>query len=294
MKTSDHRDSSLAIMLKRCFAICCASVLAFVSLASSAHADTPVRECQKNNGIYLYLSFRNSIFAEGCTYGPNAGARIDEISSHAESGGSGWICQIGGMPESCEAPTPNTWTYWTFWWAQGGDSWIYATMGRDYPGMPGTVELWNYGDGWDEPPTIAPPPLYTPDNLDSQGGSGGRTQPGGTGQQGGSSTDDYQAGEDQATDRQDSENNPSASGDSSTESSSADPSASTLAKKKSTSSPSARSASSHPSSSSSVNATGAKASVPSSHGAMTLVVVGIVAIAALGYGIYYARRKGKA
>lgn len=153
------RLSHAAITL---MAPCLALISAFV-FPSTAWAETPVEACQRQGGIYLYLSEHQQLFAEGCTssQGTTAADRINQISS-AVLLPTGWLCQIDGRPDRCDAPTPNTWTYWTFWWAQGTDYWVYAEVGASYAGIPGTVEAWNYGDGWDELPPVPAPPLYDP------------------------------------------------------------------------------------------------------------------------------------
>jgi hypothetical protein len=72
----------------------------------------------------------------------------------------GMVCTIDARPDPCNnAPVD---AYWSYWYAQAGGTWAYATTGagtRDP--APGSVEGWRFGDGT-APPGIGPPATAAP------------------------------------------------------------------------------------------------------------------------------------
>jgi len=67
----------------------------------------------------------------------------------------GFVCTIDARPDPCNGAPADA--YWSYWHADAGGSWTYATTGagsRDP--APGTVEGWRFGDG-STPPGTAPP-----------------------------------------------------------------------------------------------------------------------------------------
>lgn len=67
----------------------------------------------------------------------------------------GFVCTIDARPDPCNGAPADA--YWSYWHAEAGGSWSYATTGagsRDP--APGTVEGWRFGDG-STPPGTAPP-----------------------------------------------------------------------------------------------------------------------------------------
>jgi hypothetical protein len=66
----------------------------------------------------------------------------------------GMVCVMDGRPDPCNGAPASA--YWSYWHAELGGSWTYATRGageRD-PG-PGDVEGWAFGAG--DPPRVPPP-----------------------------------------------------------------------------------------------------------------------------------------
>ncbi len=67
----------------------------------------------------------------------------------------GFVCTIDARPDPCNGAPGDA--YWSYWHADAGGSWTYATTGagsRDP--APSTVEGWRFGDG-STPPGTAPP-----------------------------------------------------------------------------------------------------------------------------------------
>jgi hypothetical protein len=67
----------------------------------------------------------------------------------------GFVCTIDARPDPCNGAPADA--YWSYWHAEAGGSWTYATAGagsRDP--APGSVEGWRFGDG-STPPGTAPP-----------------------------------------------------------------------------------------------------------------------------------------
>lgn len=86
----------------------------------------------------------------------------------------GMVCTIDARPDPCNGAPASA--YWSYWYAEAGGAWTYATVGagaRTPP--PGSVEGWRFGDGSAPPgvapPTNQPPPPAEPDD-DADEGSG--------------------------------------------------------------------------------------------------------------------------
>ncbi len=113
-----------------------------LSRPSSAAGD-----CVAKGNVYTYVMVKGGgTLAQGCTSGARPADRLRQITS-VKIIDSGWVCQIAGYPSTCEAPTSNTWVYWSFWlWT--GSGWAYSNFGATQNGRPtGGVEVWHYGDG---------------------------------------------------------------------------------------------------------------------------------------------------
>ncbi len=86
----------------------------------------------------------------------------------------GMVCTIDARPDPCNGAPASA--YWSYWYAEAGGSWTYATVGagaRTPP--PGSVEGWRFGDGsappGTAPPANRPPPPAEPDDGAGSGGS---------------------------------------------------------------------------------------------------------------------------
>lgn len=85
-----------------------------------------------------------------------AGFAIRNVSSQP-----GFLCQIDGKPqdETC-SHVPSVSRYWSYWYAQRGESWTYSSSGGSRTPPPGSVEGWSFGSS--DPPGAAPPgPITT-------------------------------------------------------------------------------------------------------------------------------------
>jgi hypothetical protein len=70
------------------------------------------------------------------------------------------VCTIDGRPDPCNGAPGDA--HWSYWHAQPGGSWTYASQGagsRNPP--PGSVEGWAFGAG--EPPRTPPPAASAPE-----------------------------------------------------------------------------------------------------------------------------------
>jgi hypothetical protein len=106
-----------------------------------------------------------------------AGHRVDYVP-----GQPGFICQLDQRPDPCPGVPPED-AYWSYWHAEPGGGWVYATSGAaNRNPAPGTAEGWVFGDGSQPPP---PPPAPVPDGG-SGSGPGGDPDSGGTAGTGGS------------------------------------------------------------------------------------------------------------
>ena len=108
----------------------------------------------------------------------------------------GMVCTIDARPDPCNGAPASA--YWSYWFAEAGGAWTYATVGagaRTPP--PGSVEGWRFGDGSAPPgvapPTNQPPPPAEPDDDADEGsgaaaaGSAGSASRSGSGGAGGGS-----------------------------------------------------------------------------------------------------------
>ncbi len=66
----------------------------------------------------------------------------------------GMVCVLDGRPDPCNGAPADA--YWSYWHAEVGGSWTYATRGAaDRDPAPGEVEGWAFGAG--DPPSVPPP-----------------------------------------------------------------------------------------------------------------------------------------
>jgi hypothetical protein len=108
----------------------------------------------------------------------------------------GMVCTIDARPDPCNGAPVSA--YWSYWYAEAGGSWTYATVGAGArTPSPGSVEGWRFGDG-SAAPGVAPPsnqpspPAEPDDDLDEAAGapatgSSGSTSRSGSGGGGGGS-----------------------------------------------------------------------------------------------------------
>ncbi len=66
----------------------------------------------------------------------------------------GMVCVLDGRPDPCNGAPADA--YWSYWHAEVGGSWTYATRGAaERDPDPGGVEGWAFGAG--DPPSVPPP-----------------------------------------------------------------------------------------------------------------------------------------
>ena len=113
------------------------------------------------DGVWVVVDARNlggSITTRCAPGSPGSGLAALEGAGHAYSFVPripGMVCTIDARPEPCNGAPADA--YWSYWHAEAGGSWTYATRGagsRTPP--PGGVEGWRFGDG-SAPPGAAPP-----------------------------------------------------------------------------------------------------------------------------------------
>jgi hypothetical protein len=70
------------------------------------------------------------------------------------------VCTIDGRPDPCNGAPGDA--YWSYWYAQPGGSWTYASQGAGSRNpAPGSVEGWAFGAG--APPRVPPPSSPPPE-----------------------------------------------------------------------------------------------------------------------------------
>lgn len=120
-------------------------------IAPAAAAD-PASDCIADGGIYVYVFDQDAKVVEGCTHADTGLGRLLELTS-VQTTGSGFICQIAGLPDRCVGNPAGEDPYWGYWWWRD-EQWRYATIGGSYRGVSGSIEAWHFSPG--EPPSMTP------------------------------------------------------------------------------------------------------------------------------------------
>ncbi|MBW3602330.1 MAG: hypothetical protein KY434_06475 [Actinobacteria bacterium] len=160
-------------------ALLAAAVLGLLA-ARPAPASAQSGGCPEPDGVTVVVDFqtlgRDTIVA--CAPGtPTSGFEAltqAAIAYRTLTSNPGFLCQIEGLPadEDC-VDTPPADAYWSYWHAERGGQWRYATSGaagRTPP--PGSVEGWSFSTdptAGDRMPPRTPPPAAP---ADDQGGAG--------------------------------------------------------------------------------------------------------------------------
>ena len=129
------------------------------------------------DGVWVVVDARGlggSITTRCAPGTPGSGLAALEGAGHAYSfvpRNPGMVCTIDARPEPCNGAPADA--YWSYWHAEAGGSWTYATRGagnRTPP--PGSVEGWRFGDG-SAPPGSAPPAAAPAPPADAAAGEDG-------------------------------------------------------------------------------------------------------------------------
>ncbi len=177
-----------------------AAVLASVlTLAGPAAPPAAAETC---DGVWVVVDARaagGSLTTRCAPGSPATGLAALERAGHAYGFVPripGMVCTIDARPDPCNGAPASA--YWSYWYAEAGGSWAYATVGagaRTPP--PGSVEGWRFGDGSAAPgtaPPTNPPPPTKPEEPADTGGSSGASSDGSSSAGGGSSGGDGRPG----------------------------------------------------------------------------------------------------
>ncbi len=153
------------------------------SLAPSAQAAA----CEQARGVTVVVDQGPTGGSSlGCATGdPATGLDALKKSGHAYTFMPrlpGFVCTIDARPDPCNNGPADA--YWSYWHAQPGGSWSYASKGAaSHDPEPGSVDGWSFGNG--KPPSVtvsdslatmsSPAPASTTSDLppDGRGGLAG-------------------------------------------------------------------------------------------------------------------------
>ena len=130
-----------------------------ISLAPTAQAAA----CGQAGGVTVVVDYGTAGGTSiGCATGdPATGLDALNKSGHAYTfipRQPGFVCTIDTLPDPCNNGPANA--YWSYWHAQPGASWSYASVGAgSYNPQSGTVDGWSFGSG--KPPSLRPPVAAT-------------------------------------------------------------------------------------------------------------------------------------
>ena len=125
-----------------------------LSLASIAQAAS----CGDIAGVTIVVEYGDPVGTSiGCAAGdPATGLEALKTSGHGYTfvpRHPGFVCTIDARPDPCNNGPANA--YWSYWHAQPGGSWSYASTGAgSYDPPPGSVDGWAFGSG--KPPRSHP------------------------------------------------------------------------------------------------------------------------------------------
>ncbi|TVP64490.1 MAG: hypothetical protein EA340_13590 [Nitriliruptor sp.] len=177
-----------------------ALVAVLASVLTLAGPAAPPAAAETCDGVWVVVDARaaGGSLSTRCAPGsPTTGLAALEQAGYAYAfvpSIPGMVCTIDARPDPCNGAPASA--YWSYWYAEQGGSWTYATVGagaRTPP--PGSVEGWRFGDGsaapGTAPPTNPPPPTEPADADDDvrsadDGSSGGANRSGSEGGGGGS------------------------------------------------------------------------------------------------------------
>ncbi|GEM_PF-867109 len=155
------------------------AVLASVlTLASPAAPPAVADTCE---GVWVVVDARaagGSLSTRCATESPATGLAALEQAGHTYAFVPripGMVCTIDARPDPCNGAPASA--YWSYWYAEPGGSWTYATVGAGNRTPPqGSVEGWRFGDGSAPPGTAPPkhqppPPAEPDDDADDDGGA---------------------------------------------------------------------------------------------------------------------------
>jgi hypothetical protein len=146
-------------------------VVALASMLLLAGPVTPPAAADGCDGVWVVVDARaaGGTLTTRCAPGdPSTGLEALARAGHASTFVPripGMVCTIDARPEPCNGAPADA--YWSYWYAEAGGSWTYATTGagtRDP--APGSVEGWRFGDGTASPgtpPPTAPAPTPPPE-----------------------------------------------------------------------------------------------------------------------------------
>jgi hypothetical protein len=132
-----------------------AALVAVAPLAPGAAA----AESAACDGVLVLVAPGDAVDASiGCAAGaPSSGLAALADVGHRYTfvpGIPGMVCTIDGHPDPCNGAPADA--YWSYWHADPGGEWVYATRGAaDREPPRGTVEGWVFGAG-EPPPAPAP------------------------------------------------------------------------------------------------------------------------------------------
>jgi hypothetical protein len=162
------------------------AVSSLAAPTSVAGAD-PIADCSTTTGVIVVVDFATSVYGDwpgtierGCdgslTTGAyaltRAGFTPPEGAPIGVAGESGFVCRLVDPANHQEYPTtaeqdcletPPANAYWSFWYAQAGDtSWTYSNQGAaDFEPAAGSVDAWVFGgqSAGGQPPIPSPTSL---------------------------------------------------------------------------------------------------------------------------------------
>ena len=137
--------------------------------------------CAGTTGVTVVVDYGSlGGTSTGCASGdPSTGLAALTTSGHAYvflARQPGFVCTIDALPNPCNGAPASA--YWSYWHAQPGGSWTYASTGAgSYNPQPGSVDGWSFGGGsapGSPPPAVmsAPKPVSSPTPTTSSSGDG--------------------------------------------------------------------------------------------------------------------------
>ncbi|MDQ2957923.1 MAG: hypothetical protein M3Y42_13265, partial [Actinomycetota bacterium] len=155
-----------------------------VAAGPAAATALPIGQCTTTSGVVLAVDFGHwgGPLLRSCGTTPTTGFTLLNQGGWASSGtvhdGPGFVCRIGysgynggtqyptSATEACNHTPPAT-AYWSYWHAKPGDSsWSYSQLGASrYQPVPGSVDLWVYGQTSVDGTSGSAVPTVSPDSL---------------------------------------------------------------------------------------------------------------------------------
>ena len=171
-----------------------ALTIALAAAGAGELSSAPIAQaaaCVGTTGVTVVVDYGSlGGTSSGCASGdPSTGLDALATSGHAYvflPRQPGFVCTIDALPNPCNGAPASA--YWSYWHAQPGGSWSYASTGAgSYNPQPGSVDGWSFGGGTapgSPPPAVtsAPKPASSPAPRTSRsgGGSAVTSAPGGT------------------------------------------------------------------------------------------------------------------